>query len=184
MLTGAILAGGAGRRMGGQDKGLMLLQGRSLLAWVRDALAPQVDELLIVANRNLECYRQVGVPVVRDLRPDFPGPLAGIESALTHASTDWVVTCAVDTPHLTGDYAARMLAASAGRPAVVVVAGRLQPVFALLPRSALTSLQDFLDRGERKALRWIESLDPVAVPFDDCAANFRDTDTPADLARL
>lgn len=184
MITGVILAGGAGRRMGGEDKGLLPLRGRLLVTWVHEALAPQVASVLIVANRNLERYGLLGVPVVEDLRPEFPGPLAGIEAALSHAATEWIITCPVDTPHLPSDYVARMLGASMGRPTVAALNGRLQPVLALLPRSTLAGLQESLDRGERRTWRWLESLDPVAVAFDDHAFALRDADTPEHLAGL
>lgn len=184
MITGVILAGGAGRRMGGHDKGLLPLRGRPLAAWVRDTLAPQVDHVLAIANRNVDAYRAIFGAAEQDLRPDYPGPLAGIESALHFASTEWIITSPVDTPHLPPDYVARMRSASAGRPAVATLAGRPQPVFALVPRSALPSLQTFLDRGDRKVMLWLAELDPVKVAFDDAAELFRDADTLEALADL
>lgn len=180
-LTGAILAGGAGRRMGGQDKGLLDFEGRPLIAWVIEALAPQVDEILIVANRHLEAYAAFGHRVVSDLRPDYPGPLAGFEAALTHAHTPWVLTCPTDVPGLPADYACLMSLAASGSPAVAVVDARWQPVFSLLPRSALPSLTASLDAGQHKVSAWLAGLTPVEVPL---AAPLRDADTPAELAQL
>ncbi|MDQ7988162.1 MAG: molybdenum cofactor guanylyltransferase MobA [Candidatus Dactylopiibacterium sp.] len=182
-ITGVILAGGAGRRMGGLDKGLVDFGGRPLVSCVVDALAPQVDELLIVANRNLERYRAYGHRVVCDLRPGFAGPLAGLEAALAHATHEQVLTCPTDVPGLPPDYALRMLAA--GRAAAVAqIDAQWQPVFCLLPRAAGSSLREALESGERKLMRWLATQAPVAVPFDDCAACLRDADSPEELAAL
>lgn len=182
-LTGVILAGGAARRMGGQDKGLITLHGRPLVAWVIDALAPQVDEILIVANRNLDLYSSFGHRVVSDLRPGFAGPLAGLEAALTHARHAHVLTAPTDVPGLPPDYALRMMAAGAAS-SVIQLDGRWQPVFALLPRDALASLTATLDAGERKLMRWLQTLAPAPVCFDDQATVLRDADTPEDLKIL
>lgn len=183
-LTGVILAGGASRRMGGQDKGLVLFRERPLVAWVIDALAPQVDEILIVANRNPEAYRAFGHRVISDLRPDFPGPLAGFEAALTHASHDWILTCPTDAPLLPAEYACLMSRAALGSAAVAFVEAHWQPVFSLLPKTALSSLSTALDAGERKAQRWLASLDPELINLDEYAAQLRDADTQEDLLAL
>lgn len=183
-LTGVILAGGASRRMGGQDKGLVLFRERPLVAWVIDALAPQVDEILIIANRNLEAYRAFGHSVVSDLRPDFCGPLAGFEAALTHASHDWILTCPTDAPHLPAEYACLMSRAAPASAAAAFVDAHWQPVFSLLPKTALSSLSTSLDAGERKAQRWLATLDPVPVALDAYAKQLRDADTQEDLAKL
>jgi molybdenum cofactor guanylyltransferase len=189
-LTGVILAGGASRRMGGQDKGLVLFHERPLVSWVIDALAPQVDDILIIANRNLDAYRAFGHRVVSDLRPDFPGPLAGFEAALTHATHathathDWIITCPTDAPRLPLEYASLMKRAAPQSAAVAFVDGHWQPVFSLLPKTALTSLSAALDAGERKAQRWLASLDPVQVNLDAYAMQLHDADTLEDLAKL
>jgi len=172
-LTGVILAGGASRRMGGQDKGLVVFRGRPLVEWVAEALAPQVDELIIIANRNLDAYQALGFAVFSDLRPDFPGPLAGFEAALTHARHPWVVTCPTDAPLLPADYVSRLCQACPGTPAVTIIDGRSQPVFS-------TSL----DAGTRKVQSWLATLSPTQVPFDDCAQQMRDADSPEDLRAL
>lgn len=181
-ITGAILAGGASRRMGGQDKGLLDFQGRPLVAWVIEALAPQVDEIIIVANRNLSAYQAFGHRVVSDLRPDFAGPLAGFEAALQAARHDWVLTCPTDAPFLPPDYA-RQMYAQAGA-AVAEIAGFWQPVYSLLPRSSLPALSDALDQGERKTQRWLSSLAPRLINFDHQADALRDADDPAALQAL
>jgi len=180
-VTGVILAGGAGRRMGGQDKGLIPFRGRPMVAWVIDALVPQVDEILIVANRNLEAYARFSHRVVRDQRPDFPGPLAGFEAALSHATHPTILTCPTDAPLLPTTYASRMGRAA---PAVASWGGFWQPVFCHLPVSALESLHQALDSGERKAMRWLATLNPQIVKLDELALQLRDADSPGDLAAL
>lgn len=183
-LSGIILAGGAGRRMGGQDKGLVDFQGRPLVAWVIDTLAPQVAEIIIVANRNLPAYQAFGHRVVSDLRPDFAGPLAGFETALHAATHDWLLTCPTDAPGLPPDYARLMCRAGSGSAAVALVDAHWQPVFSLLPKSALPDLTAALDAGERKVQRWLATLTPTLVDLSAHAHALRDADSPEDLQRL
>jgi len=183
-LTGVILAGGASRRMGGQDKGLIPFQGRPLVAWLVEAMHPQVAELIIVANRNQARYAEFGCKVISDLRPDYPGPLAGFEAALTAAHHDWILTCPTDAPLLPADYAKLMWAASQGRPTVAVIDDHWQPVFSLIERTRLSALTRSLDAGERGAHRWLATLNPELLNLDHRSTEFRDADTLADLAVL
>ncbi|MFA9441507.1 molybdenum cofactor guanylyltransferase MobA [Uliginosibacterium sp. sgz301328] len=183
-LTGVILAGGQGSRLGGVDKGLVSLRGKTMARWVCERFAPQVSELIIVANRNLDEYRALGYPVMADLRSGFLGPLAGIETALSAARNGWILTCPVDAPLLPTDYAERMLDAARGRAAVAYVGGHIQPVYALLPRSALAGLRAFLTSGGRRMGLWVQSLDAEKVDFDGAHASFADADTHEDLAAL
>ena len=99
-ISAVILAGGRGARMGGADKGLLPLGGKPMIAHVIERLAPQVGTLLICANRNLEAYRQFGLPVISDHFADYCGPLAGLHSALSTISTDWLISAPCDTPFL------------------------------------------------------------------------------------
>ncbi|TJY58179.1 molybdenum cofactor guanylyltransferase [Sinimarinibacterium sp. CAU 1509] len=101
-VTGVILAGGQGARMGGRDKGLIEYKGRPLVEHQLELLRPQVGALMISANRNLDRYAVYGVPVVSDATPDFRGPLAGMLAALRAARTPWVVCVACDTLGLPG----------------------------------------------------------------------------------
>lgn len=183
-LTGVILAGGASRRMGGQDKGLVHFQGRPLIEWVVDAFRPQVDELIIVANRNQDRYAKLGGRVISDLRPDFPGPLAGLEAAMSVAQHEWLLTCPTDAPLLPADYADLMWAHAQGMPAVAVIGHYWQPVFSLIERHRINALRASLDAGERGAQRWLATQHPREVLLDHRQQSFRDADTLADLQAL
>lgn len=179
--TGVILAGGAGRRMGGQDKGLVSFRGRAMVEWVIDALRPQVSDILIIANRNLADYRAFGHRVESDLRADFPGPLAGLEAALTHAEGDEILCCPTDAPLLPPAYAERMAGST---PAVASWEDHWQPVFCRLPKTVLPRLSAALDAGERGATRWLATLSPRVVELGDLAARLQDADSPEALAEL
>lgn len=188
-VTGIVLAGGLGRRMSedgaGVDKGLQALGGRAMVAHVIERLAPQVDTILINANRNVAAYRQFGYPVVPDLIAGFAGPLAGLHAGMLAAATRWVVTAPCDSPYLPLELVARLVtAADADGAAIAVVrAGdRLQPVFALVERSLTASLEDYLARGNRKIDLWYQEHAAVEVEFPDPAA-FRNINTRQELAR-
>ncbi|MEC5386320.1 molybdenum cofactor guanylyltransferase MobA [Uliginosibacterium sp. H3] len=168
-VTALILAGGLGSRMGGADKGWIEFDGTPLVERLLAQLSAQADHIIISANRNLDRYAALPASVVSDLRPDYAGPLAGIEAALSACETEWLLTSPVDTLKLPPDYAQRMLEAG---PSVVVQGGRLQPVFMLIPRSALHALQRFLDAGERKVGLWVEQQGLSRVSFDDAPGAF------------
>jgi molybdenum cofactor guanylyltransferase len=184
MITGVVLAGGQGRRMGGVDKGLQLLDGRPMAAWVLERLRPQVDALLINANQNTETYQAFGHPVVADEFTGFAGPLAGLHAALTHAATSLVATAPCDSPFLPTDLVARLHATLQGAGAQIAVArtgDQLHPVFCLCQRAVLPSLDAYLAAGDRKFDRWIATLAAVEVDFDDQAAAFRNINTADEL---
>lgn len=184
-VTGIVLAGGQGRRMGGVDKGLVELDGRPLVAHVLARLAPQVAEVLINANQNLERYAAFGAPVVPDAVGGFAGPLAGLHAGLTRAARDYVVTVPCDSPFLPEDLVARLVAARAERDADLAVAktfDQAHPVFALVRRAVLPHLAAFLAAGGRKIDAWYATLRVIEVPFDDEADAFRNINTAAELA--
>lgn len=184
-ITGLILAGGKGRRMGGADKGLVPFAGRPLVAHVADRLAPQVGTLLVSANRNAEAYARLGWPVIADRLPDHPGPLAGLHAGLWACATPWLAVAPCDAPLLPLDLVAR-LAAAVGTDAATAApfaGGRLQPAFLLCHRDCLGALAAFLARGERRLEAWLREQKVVAVPFDDAPA-FANLNTPAELAAL
>jgi molybdopterin-guanine dinucleotide biosynthesis protein A len=188
VVTGVILAGGRAERMGGRDKGLLTLAGEPLIAHGIRRLRPQVKELLISANRNLEEYREFGCPVIRDAEAErFRGPLAGMLAALRAAATPYVLTAPCDAPLPPPDYARRMLAAldRDGAPAAVAWAEEgWQPVFALLPVELADDLAAWLAAGEGGAGRWLRRSRPARVDFPDCPGLFRNVNTPEELARL
>jgi len=186
-VTGVILAGGQGRRMGGADKGLQLLDGRPLAQWVLDRLAPQVAAVLISANRNLPRYAEFGCPVLPDRIADSAGPLAGVQAALAQAATPLLQTVPCDSPFLPGDLVARLHAELTGQGAQLAVArsgGRVHRACCLLRCDLAPRLDAFLASGERKVGLWHASLDVVEVDFDDSDGAFANLNTADDLAAL
>jgi molybdopterin-guanine dinucleotide biosynthesis protein A len=170
--------------MGGADKGLIDWRGRPLVAHVIERLAPQVDALLLSANRNLDRYRSYGYPVLADDEEGYPGPLAGLRAGLAACATDWLLTCPCDCPALPDDLAVRLLAAARAqdRPlAAASSAGRLQPTFLLCRRELLPALDAYLAAGERKAGRWCRAQGVAEAAFPDPCA-FDNLNTPEELA--
>lgn len=185
-ISAIILAGGRGQRMGEVDKGLQLLQGKPLVAWVAECVAPQVDEVLVSANRNLERYRELGFTVLPDLMPDFPGPLAGLHRALEVARHPLWMSVPCDTPFLPGDLAQRLLAGLLENDAEIAVAaveGRMQPVICLGYTRLRAGLGEFLARGGRRVGEWQTGLRRAAVPFAD-PDFFRNINTLDDLVQV
>ena len=186
-VTGIVLAGGQGSRMGGVDKGLQEFRGKPMAAHVLDRLVPQVDEVLINANRNAEAYARFGFRVVADEIEGFAGPLAGFERGLAHAGGELVVTAPCDSPFLPADLVARLRAALEARNAELAVArtgSQAHPVFSLMRRSVHASLRDFLSSGQRKIDRWYGGLSVVEVSFDDEADAFLNINTLDELTGL
>ena len=183
-ITGLVLAGGQGRRMGGVDKGLTLLRGRPMVAWVLERLAPQVGEILINANQNLDQYRSLGYPVVTDEISGFAGPLAGLQAGMRAARTTFVLTCPCDSPFVPTDLAARLFAAldkGTDDLAVVKTGSWLQPVFALARTALLPQLTAFLEKGGRKVDAWYAAVKVVDVAFDDQEQAFTNINTIDEL---
>lgn len=186
-VTGLILAGGQGSRMGGVDKGLQPFRGRPMVAHAVERLAPQVDELLINANRNVAEYERFGQRVIADEIAGFAGPLAGFERGLAHATGSLVATAPCDSPFLPADLVARLRGALEGAQAELAVAKtgeQAHPVFCLMRRSVHGSLRDFLAGGQRKIDRWYAQLQVVEVAFDDEAQAFLNINTREELAHL
>jgi molybdopterin-guanine dinucleotide biosynthesis protein A len=184
-ITGLVLAGGQGRRMGGIDKGLAPLRGRPMIAWVLDRLSPQVHEVIINANQNRDQYAALGHRVVGDEIGGFAGPLAGLHAGLKVASHPFVATVPCDSPFLPQDLVQRLLAAALANHADVAVAktgDQPHPVFALVRTSVLGHLAKFLEGGGRKIDAWYASLKVVEVPFDDEPDSFSNINTRDELA--
>ena len=186
-VTGLVLAGGQGSRMGGVDKGLAPFRGRPMVAHVIERLAPQVGEILVNANRNPEAYAQFGHRVVADEIAGFAGPLAGFERGLAHASGELVATVPCDSPFLPADLVARLRAALDANGAELAVAktgDQPHPVFCLMRRSVHASLAGFLASGQRKIDKWYAALRVTEVAFDDEADAFANINTRDELAGL
>ena len=184
-VTGIVLAGGMGRRMGGVDKGLVELDGKPMVAHVLARLVPQVGAVVVNANQNLERYAVFGYPVVSDDVGGFAGPLAGLHAGMLRATTRYVVTCPCDSPFLPLDLVARLLAGLRRGDASLAVArtfAQPHPVFALVRRDVLGHLGGFLAAGGRKIDAWYATLPVTEVPFDDEADAFRNINTVDELA--
>jgi molybdenum cofactor guanylyltransferase len=196
-ITGLLLAGGRGTRMGGADKGLQLLHGEPLAAHVLKRLAPQTGALLISANRHPETYAALGAPfsatVVADTLDGFPGPLAGLLAGLRAAGTAYVLSAPCDSPWLPAELALRLAHALDSSGADIATAatsdskGQLSqhPVFALLRTGLADDLSAFLEAGERKVRAWYARHKTVEVVFTDERAfyNINSLQELADLER-
>lgn len=189
-ITGLVLAGGRGSRMGGVDKGLQPHRGEPLTRLALERLRPQVGALRLSANRNLDLYAGFGVPVCPDLLPEYPGPLAGLHAGLSACTTPWLVSVPCDTPDFPPDLVARLTAALQAEGAEVAVAAcledgveRRQPVFCLVSTDLEDDLAAFLQTGERAVGRWLARHRVATAVFDDAAAFFN-ANTPDDLERL
>ena len=182
-VSAVILAGGRATRMGGDDKGWVPLVGQPLIVHVLERLRPQVDEVLINANRSQARYQALA-PVIGDGNDDFQGPLAGMQAGLTAARHDWVLFVPCDGPALPRDLMARFRAALTPQTELVVAhdGEHLQPVVALLHRSLLPSLQRALAEGERKTGAWFARHRMTVVPFADAPDAFINLNSPAELA--
>lgn len=182
-VTTVILAGGQGKRMGG-DKGLQLLHGRPLIQWVLDSIHSQSSEILISANSSRAEYSAFGYSVIVDRLPEGAGPLAGLQSALLAARQEWVVSVPCDTPFLPEDLVVRLYAAIDDAEAAVAVAdGKRQPTIALYRKRVLPRLEAYLDSGGRKVGDWLDMLPAQEACFND-AAGFININTRDELNRL
>ena len=181
-VSGIVLAGGQGRRMGSVDKGLQLLQGKPMVQWVIGRFAPQVDEVLINANQNVDEYRGFGHRVVADEIGGFAGPLAGLHAGLKAAMHPLVATVPCDSPFLPDDLVERLKGALGDKDLAVARTGEQpHPVFALVRTNVLQNLAAFLAGGGRKIDAWYASLQVVEVSFDDEADAFRNINTVEEL---
>ncbi|MHA6823213.1 molybdenum cofactor guanylyltransferase MobA [Ralstonia pseudosolanacearum] len=194
-ITGLILAGGRGSRMGGVDKGLQVFNGVPMAMHALMRLSPQVGHVLINANRNLAAYESFGVPVVVDAVPDFAGPLAGILAGLEQCQTPYLLTAPCDSPFVPTDLAARLSTALAEAGARIAMPVTLepdengqprrqaQPVFCLIDAALADDLTVYLQQGGRKIDAWTARHPSVEVVFDDAAA-FANINTLAELRQL
>jgi molybdopterin-guanine dinucleotide biosynthesis protein A len=183
-VTGLILAGGKGSRMGGVDKGLQAFRGKRLVDHVYERLAPQVGGIIINANQNQEAYRTFGVRVVSDAISGYAGPLAGMHAGLSVSKRPFLATVPCDSPFLAEDLIARLYARideTGAELAVAKTGDQPHPVFSLMRRGVLDHLADFLKEGGRKIDAWYASLNVVEVAFDDEAEAFSNINTREEL---
>lgn len=191
-IAGIVLAGGKGERMGGADKGLMPLQDLPLAAHALARLRPQVDRLMVSANRNLEAYAALGVPVWPDPVPGQPGPLAGFLAGMRQAGRPWLMTVPCDAPDFPEDLVQRLAGAAAASGAQLAIPacpgerpdepGRLrtQPVFCLMQTALADALQQWLLAGGRRVGDWTAAQSRVVVEFERPSA-FRNLNSLHDL---
>jgi molybdenum cofactor guanylyltransferase len=189
-ITGLVLAGGRGSRMGGVDKGLQNHHGVPMAMHALLRLGPQVGELMINANRNLGAYEAMGVPVWPDSLPDYAGPLAGFLTGLEHCETPYLVTVPCDSPLFPEDLVQRLARALEREGAEIAMAAtregdalQVQPVFCLMKTGLIESLVRFTQSGQRKIDKWTALHRCVEVPFDDTQA-FANANTSDELQQL
>lgn len=190
LITGLVLAGGRGTRMGGADKGLQNYHGISLAMHAVLRLSLQVSEVMINANRNLSAYEAMGVPVWPDSLPDFAGPLAGFIAGLERCETPYMVTVPCDSPNFPLDMVERLASALQEQDAEIAMVAtledgvvRTQPVFCLMKTELLGSLLRFTGEGKRKIDKWTAMHRCIEVHFDDARA-FAGANTLEELQRL
>ncbi|MBB5192086.1 molybdenum cofactor biosynthesis protein MoaC/molybdenum cofactor guanylyltransferase [Silvimonas terrae] len=186
-IDAVILAGGEGRRMGGQDKGLVVLNGNALVSWVAEALSRQtrpIGQIMVSANRNLADYARFGFPVLHDVYTGFSGPLAGIHAAMLASPANTLLVVPCDVPELPPNLLRDLATALDDHPHAQVAAvkttdGQTHPAICLLRRSVLTSLVDHIEHKQFKLGDWLNTLSPVWVSFD---APFANLNSPEELA--
>ncbi len=188
-ITGLILAGGRGTRMGTVDKGLQMFRDAPMALHVLMRLSPQVGYIMINANQNIAPYEAFGVPVWQDEMQGFAGPLAGLQTGLIHCETDYLVTAPCDSPFLPKDLVERLADGMEQNNADIAVAvtgegetKQAHPVFCLVKASLLPHLTLYLQEGGRKFDKWYSSLAVAEVHFDDEDA-FRNINTLDDLRK-
>lgn len=184
-ITGVILAGGRAKRMGGQDKGLINVDGRTMIEIIIDQLSPQVNNILINANRHIEQYKKFTHPVISDDNStEFHGPLAGMLSALTNCSTKYILSIPCDSPFFPAELSSRLLSELIKADAEIAVVhdgNRLQPVFALIKKELSDSLENYINNGDRKIDLWYQQHHTVQVDFSDYSDIALNINTPEEL---
>ena len=186
-ITGVVLAGGRARRMGGEDKGLMLYRGCPLVAYALDALRQVAGTVIINANRNLEEYARFGYPVIPDLTDTFDGPLAGLLSAMRSAQTEYVLTIPCDCPQVDGVLLGRLYAGLLAEDAELCAAydgERLHPVFLIAECRLAGDLADYLASGQRKVETWLRSHKLALADYSDHTELFVNINTREEVTRL
>lgn len=185
VITGVVLAGGRATRMGGIDKGLQRLNGKALWRHVADSLEPQVTNLVISANRNLDSWQSSGYPIITDSLNDFPGPLAGMLSVMQQIESEWFLFCPCDTPFIPSFLAERLIQQKKSSPVVWVHDGeRDHPAIALVNREVTAELEIYLAGGERRVMVFMRKIGGHSVDFSDVKSAFINVNTLNDLQSM
>ncbi len=183
-VTGLILAGGKGSRMGGQDKGLVNYKGQPMVQSVLETLEESLDHIVISANRNIGLYQDFGYPVIADESDDYGGPLLGIKSAIEKVSTPNTLVVPCDTPDIHTEILPQLFFAQQEHRAEIAVAevdGQIQPVIMLMKTVMGNSIDLFLKSGERKVREWVLNQYTIAVDFSGHSEWFSNINTTNDL---
>ncbi|MCR9089662.1 MAG: molybdenum cofactor guanylyltransferase MobA [Rhodobacteraceae bacterium] len=188
--AGVVLAGGLARRMGGGDKGALLLAGMTLFDRVIDRIGPQVGRLALNANGDPDRFAEYGLPVLPDSVAEFPGPLAGVLAGMDWAAEEGIshiVTVAADTPFFPEDLVARLTRAAEKASTPIALSGTQEegrlirhPTFGLWPANLREDLRAALGEGLRKVVLWTDKHGAATALFPDDA--FFNINTPEDLA--
>lgn len=187
-ITGVILAGGRAKRMGGQDKGLINVDGRAMVEIIIEQFSPQVKNILINANRNVEQYKKFNHPVISDDdSTEFHGPLAGMLSALKSCTTKYILSVPCDSPFFPSKLSTRLLSELINANADIAVVhdgNRMQPVFALIKKELTNSLENYINNGDRKIDLWYQQHHTILVDFSDYSDIALNINTPEELQQL
>jgi len=178
-----VLAGGQGRRFNQQDKGLVKLNNRNLIEHVIERIKPQVDDIVISANRHIDDYKKFAHKVIKDKASDFQGPLAGVAACLAECNHEWVLVIPCDIPLLPDDLVERLVATNNTKLIVAKAREQRQLVF-LMHTSLRDNLNEFLKQGHHKAMAWFELQNPDVVIFEDEGCAFLNINSPEDLSLL
>lgn len=186
-VTGVVLAGGQGSRMGGVDKGWVEFQGIPLIEHVIRRLAPQTDQILIIANRSIERYQQLGHTVIQDQIAGFHGPLAGIHVALHTITTPLALVVPTDAPLLPVDLLTQLatktrIDATLDHPVLTHDGEREQPLFGIYPKTLESALEKYLMQGQRRLMQWCKDHHAEWIDLSEQKDGFANVNTPAQLS--
>lgn len=186
-VSAVILAGGRGRRLGGVDKGLVEVAGQRLVERIAERLKPQVQAVLINANRHPHEYRKFAERVVADVVDEPCGPLGGMLTGLQTAPTELVLFCPCDASHIPDNLVEKLLGAMSRESADIAAVGDefgLQPVCCLMKRELAEDLAHFIRSGARETAEWLKRHKLAIEDFSDWPAEYWSMNTPEDQARL
>jgi molybdopterin-guanine dinucleotide biosynthesis protein A len=183
LFSAIVLSGGQGSRMGYRDKGLVRLDGKPLVQHVLDRVIPQVNEIVISCNRNTTEYQKVGYPIVKDILPDYPGPLAGVLSAGMKVSSPVTFIIPSDMPFIPLDIVFLLFEKMKSHRAITaLVNDKLEPLVSLVQTESIATVSDYLLSGQHSVRGWLKLLGGIVTPIDAPANAFRNMNSPLDLS--